>query len=89
MSSEKLKLLEEKFRSLFSLWVDPLKVNQLVFNFKVDERGVLMEITGPKEVLAIIIGKKGATINAVRRIGKVIGASVGAALSIKVNTPRG
>ncbi|GBD34664.1 hypothetical protein HRbin35_00401 [bacterium HR35] len=86
--ADKIKAIEEKLRTLFSLWVDSSKVNQLMFNSRVDERGVLVEITGPREVLAMIIGRKGSTINAVRKIGRVIGASVGAAVSIKVNTPR-
>jgi len=86
--AEKIKAIEERLRTLFSLWVDPSKINQLTFNSRVDERGVLVEITGPREVLAMIIGRKGSTINAVRKIGRVIGASVGAAVSIKVNTPR-
>lgn len=88
MSDNKVVAIEQRLRTLFSLWVDSSKVNQLVFNSRIDERGVLVEITGPREVLAMIIGRKGSTINAVRRIGKVIGASLGAAVSIKVNTPR-
>lgn len=86
--SEKLKEIETKLRTLFSLWVDPQKVAQLQIKTGVDERGVLVEITGPKEVLSLIIGKKGSTINAVRRIAKSIGGSLGAAISLKVNTPR-
>ncbi|MER3406937.1 MAG: hypothetical protein C4278_00690 [Patescibacteria group bacterium] len=86
--SDKLKELEKRFRTLFSLWVDSSKVDQLEIKANVDERGVLVKITGPREILAMIIGRKGSTINAVRRIGKVIGASLGAAVSIKVDTPR-
>ncbi len=86
--SEKLKEIEAKLRTLFSLWVDPQKVAQLQIKTAVDERGVLVEITGPKDVLSLIIGKKGSTINAVRRIAKSIGGSLGAAISLKVNTPR-
>ncbi len=86
--SEKLKEIERRLRTLFSLWVDPQKVEQLNIKTNVDERGVLVEITGPKEVLALIIGRKGSTINAVRRIAKSIGGAIGAAISLKVNTPR-
>lgn len=88
VSSSKLAELEKRFRTLFSLWIDSSKVDQLSIKSTIDERGVLVEITGPREVLAMIIGKKGSTINAVRRIGKVIGSSLGAAVSIKVHTPR-
>lgn len=86
--AEKIKAIEERLRTLFSLWVDPSKINQLTFNSRVDERGVLVEITGPKDVLSLVIGKKGTTINAVRRIAKSIGGSLGAAISLKVNTPK-
>ncbi len=86
--SEKLKEIESRLRSLFSLWVDPQKVEKLEIKANVDERGVLVEITGPKEILALIIGRKGSTINAVRKIVKSIGGAVGAAISLKVNTPR-
>ncbi|GIW65393.1 MAG: hypothetical protein KatS3mg093_372 [Candidatus Parcubacteria bacterium] len=86
---DKLAEVEKRLRSLFSLWVDPSKVAQLKIEAKVDERGVLVEVTGPKEVLSLIIGKKGSTINAVRKIIKSIGGAIGAAISIKVNTPQG
>lgn len=87
--TEKLKDIEGRLRTLFSLWVDSKKVEELKIDAKVDERGVLVEITGPKEVLSLIIGKKGSTINAVRKIARSIGGAVGAAISLKVNTPRG
>jgi predicted RNA-binding protein YlqC (UPF0109 family) len=86
---DKLVEVEKRLRSLFSLWVDPSKVAQLQIEAKVDERGVLVEVTGPKEILSLIIGKKGSTINAVRKITKSIGGAIGAAISIKVNTPQG
>jgi predicted RNA-binding protein YlqC (UPF0109 family) len=85
--TDKLQEVEKRLRTLFSLWVEPQKVNQLDIKVNVDERGVLAEITGPKEVLSLIIGKKGSTINAVRKITKSIGGSIGAAISLKVNTP--
>lgn len=85
---DKLAEVEKRLRSLFSLWVDPSQVAQLNIKANVDERGVLVEVTGPKEVLSLIIGKKGSTINAVRKITKSIGGAIGAAISIKVNTPQ-
>lgn len=89
MASQKVDEILRRFRTLFSLWVDPSKIDQLSIKPTIDERGILLEITGPRDVLAMIIGRKGSTINAVRRIGKVIGASLGASISIKVHTPRG
>jgi predicted RNA-binding protein YlqC (UPF0109 family) len=86
--TEKLQEIEKRLRTLFSLWADPQKVEQLQIKTNVDERGVLVEITGPKDVLSLIIGKKGSTINAVRKITKSIGGSIGAAISLKVNTPK-
>ncbi len=86
--SEKLKEIEKRLRTLFSLWVDPQKVDQLEIKTNIDERGVLVEITGPRDVLSLIIGKKGSTINAVRKIVKSIGGSVGAAISLKVHSPK-
>lgn len=86
--SEKLKEIEKRLRTLFSLWVDSTKVDKLEIKANVDERGVLVEITGPKDILSLIIGKKGSTINAVRKITKSIGGSIGAAISLKVNTPK-
>ncbi|BCX15343.1 MAG: hypothetical protein KatS3mg097_235 [Candidatus Parcubacteria bacterium] len=85
--ADKLKDIEERIRTLFSLWVDKSKVEQLEFKSNIDERGVLIEITGPKDILSLIIGKKGSTINAVRKIAKSIGGSVGASIALKVNTP--
>jgi len=86
--SDKIKEVEAKLRTLFSLWIDSAKVDKLEIKSNVDERGLLVEITGPREVLSLIIGKKGSTINAVRRIIKSIGGSMGAVISLKVNTPR-
>lgn len=86
--SEKLREIEKRLRTLFSLWVEQSKVDQLEIKANVDERGVLVEITGPKEVLSLIIGKKGSTINAVRKIVKSIGGAIGAAISLKVHSPR-
>ncbi len=86
--SEKLKEIEARLRTLFSLWIDPKKVESLEIKTSLDEKGVLVEITGPKEVLSLIIGKKGSTINAVRKIAKSIGGALRAAISLKVNTPK-
>lgn len=83
-----MKEIEKRLRSLFSLWIDPKKVDQLEIKTSLDERGVLVEITGPKEVLSLVIGRKGSTVSAVRRILKSIGGAVGASISLKVHTAR-
>jgi len=46
----------------------------------------LVEINGPREVLALIIGRKGQTVNAIRQILKSIGGAIGSAISLKVQT---
>ncbi len=84
--SEKLEEIKNRLRKLFSLWIDEAKVNQLDISAKIDERGVLVEINGPQEVLALVIGRKGQTVNAVRQILKSIGGAIGAAISLKVQT---
>jgi len=86
--SEKLEEIKNRLRKLFSLWIDESKVNQLEIDAKIDERGVLVEVNGPKEVLALVIGKKGQTVNAVRQILKSIGGAIGAAISLKVQTKK-
>jgi predicted RNA-binding protein YlqC (UPF0109 family) len=86
--SEKIKEIEKRLHTLFSLWIPQDKVEKLEIKTSLDERGVLVEITGPREVLSLIIGRKGSTINAVRKIVKSIGGALGASISLKVNTPR-
>jgi len=83
-----LEEIKNRLRKLFSLWIDESKVNQLEIDAKIDERGVLVEVNGPKEVLALVIGKKGQTVNAVRQILKSIGGAIGAAISLKVQTKK-
>jgi len=84
--SDKLADIKSRIKKLFSLWIDENKVDQLDIETKIDERGVLVEINGPKEVLSLVIGKKGQTVNAIRQILKSIGGAVGAAISLKVQT---
>ena len=84
--SGKIEEIRERIKKLFSLWVDENKINQLEIEAKLDERGVLIEVNGPQDVLSLIIGKKGQTVNAVRQILKSIGGAVGAAISLKVQT---
>ncbi|MGC8981391.1 MAG: KH domain-containing protein [Minisyncoccia bacterium] len=87
--SEKLEEIKSRIKKLFSLWIDEEKVNKLDIDAKIDERGVLVEINGPQEVLSLVIGRKGQTVNAVRQILKSIGGALGAAISLKVQTKGG
>jgi predicted RNA-binding protein YlqC (UPF0109 family) len=84
--SDKLAEIKSRIKKLFSLWIDENKVEQLDIETKIDERGVLIEVNGPKEILSLVIGRKGQTVNAIRQILKSIGGSVGAAISLKVQT---
>jgi predicted RNA-binding protein YlqC (UPF0109 family) len=86
--SEKLKEIERRVKSLFSLWIDPEKVEKLDIKTSLDEKGVLLEISGPREVLSLIIGRKGSTVAAVRKILKSIGGALRASISLKVHTPK-
>ncbi|GIW65668.1 MAG: hypothetical protein KatS3mg094_187 [Candidatus Parcubacteria bacterium] len=84
--SGKVEEIKSRIKKLFSLWVDENKINQLEIDAKLDERGVLVEVNGPQEILSLIIGKRGQTVNAVRQILKSIGGALGAAISLKVQT---
>lgn len=86
--SGKLEEIKNRIVSLLSLWIDPEKVKTLDIRVNLDERGVLVEITGPKDVLSLVIGKKGSTVAAIRKILKSIGGALKASISLKVNTPR-
>jgi predicted RNA-binding protein YlqC (UPF0109 family) len=83
---EKTAVIKEKLKKLLSLWIDEKKVEELIIETKLDEKGVLVEINGPQEVLSLIIGKSGQTVNAIRTILKSIGGSLQAAISLKVQT---
>jgi len=83
---DKIEEIKDKLKKLLCLWIEPEKVGQLEIEAKIDEKGALVEVNGPKEVLSLIIGKKGQTVNAVRAILKSIGGAVGAAISLKVQT---
>ena len=84
--TDKIDEIKGKLKKLLSLWIEPEKVDQLEIEAKIDEKGVLIEVNGPQEVLSLIIGKGGLTVNAVRTILKSVGGSIGAAISLKVQT---
>jgi len=55
----------------------------------VDEMGVLIELTVAKEDMAVIIGKEGKTVNALRTLLRVLGAKNDARLNLKIIEPEG
>lgn len=84
--SDKTGEIKERLQKLLSLWIDETKVKELEIDTKLDEKGVLVEINGPQEVLSLIIGKNGQTVNAIRTILKSMGGALQAAISLKVQT---
>ncbi len=84
--SDKTPEIREKLQKLLSLWIDADKVAELEIDTTLDEKGVLVEINGPKETLSLVIGKSGQTVNSIRTILKSIGGAMGAAISLKVQT---
>ncbi|MEK7673642.1 MAG: KH domain-containing protein [Patescibacteria group bacterium] len=84
--TEKTVEIKEKLKKLLSLWIEESRVEELDIATKLDEKGVLVEVNGPQEVLSLIIGKNGQTVNAIRTILKSVGGSLQAAISLKVQT---
>lgn len=58
-------------------------------NRTIDEMGVLLELTVAKEDMAVIIGKEGRTVNALRTLLRVLGAKNDARLNLKIVEPEG
>jgi len=63
---------------------DAVKVSR-----KVDEMGVLLELTVDKDDMGRVIGKSGNTVNAVRSLLRVIGSKENARLNLKITEPEG
>ena len=55
----------------------------------VDERGVLLELTGDPEDMGEIIGRAGATAKAIRTLLRVLGAKSDARFNLKIIEPEG
>lgn len=51
---------------------------------RVDERGVLLTVRVPAPDLPVVLGRKGATIRAIRRVVRVVGALENAGVSIRL-----
>ena len=56
---------------------------------KVDEMGVLIELTVAPEDMGKIIGKEGQTAKAVRTLLRVLGAQINARINLKIIEPEG
>lgn len=54
-----------------------------------DQKGVFLELTVDPEDVGKVIGKKGATINAIRALLRVLGAKYDARYALKVIEPEG
>jgi len=75
------KVLEEILRSLVN------HPENVVITRKVDEMGVLLSIKLHPQDMALVIGRNGETINAIKKIIKAIGKRHFARVNIKVEEP--
>ncbi len=65
------------------------KPNSVEVKRSLDQKGVFLELTLDPEDVGKVIGKKGATINAIRALLRVLGAKYDARYSLKVIEPEG
>ena len=56
---------------------------------KIDELGVLIELTVDREDMGVIIGKEGKTAKAIRTLLRVLGAKNDARINLKIVEPDG
>jgi predicted RNA-binding protein YlqC (UPF0109 family) len=56
---------------------------------KIDELGVLVELTVDREDMGVIIGKEGKTAKAIRTLLRVLGAKNDARINLKIIEPEG
>ena len=56
---------------------------------KIDELGVLIELTVDREDMGVIIGKEGKTAKAIRTLLRVLGAKNDARINLKIVEPEG
>jgi predicted RNA-binding protein YlqC (UPF0109 family) len=75
------KVLEEILRSLVN------HPENVVITRKIDEMGVLLSIKLHPQDMALVIGRNGETINAIKKIIKAIGKRHFARVNIKVEEP--
>lgn len=60
------------------------KPQELKVDVSQDERGLFAQITSAKEDVPLIIGRRGATIMALRTLVRAVGARNNAAVSVKL-----
>jgi len=75
------KVLEEILRSLVN------HPDNIVVTRRVDEMGVLLSIKLHPQDMALVIGRNGENINAIKKIVKAIGKRHFARVNIKVEEP--
>lgn len=56
---------------------------------KIDELGVLVELTVDRDDMGVIIGKEGKTAKAIRTLLRVLGAKNDARINLKIIEPEG
>jgi uncharacterized protein len=56
---------------------------------KIDELGVLIELTVDKDDMGVIIGKEGKTAKAIRTLLRVLGAKSDSRINLKIVEPEG
>ena len=56
---------------------------------KIDELGVLIELTVDREDMGVIIGKEGKTAKSIRTLLRVLGAKIDSRINLKIIEPEG
>ena len=65
------------------------KPESVVTSRKIDELGVLVELTVDREDMGVIIGKEGKTAKAIRTLLRVLGAKNDSRINLKIVEPDG
>lgn len=65
------------------------KPDAVVTNRKIDELGVLIELTVDREDMGVVIGKEGKTAKAIRTLLRVLGAKNDSRINLKIVEPDG
>jgi len=65
------------------------KPDKVITERKIDELGVLIELTVDREDMGVIIGKEGKTAKAIRTLLRVFGAKNDARINLKIVEPEG
>ncbi|MEI6266487.1 MAG: KH domain-containing protein [bacterium] len=65
------------------------KPEAVVTTRKIDELGVLIELTVDREDMGVIIGKEGKTAKSIRTLLRVLGAKIDSRINLKIVEPEG